>query len=254
MMRSTFLIGFLTTAFAVSLQAQHAGGGMGHATAHTGAGLHSFSTGFRPSTGVTGPPSTGFTGRPSTGFPETGASFYRRPGNSRPGGGGNSRQDRRRGYAPFLYGGYFSPYYSSFDSSFDYGPGAFGYPPDSGEQTAEVTANLLGEQVQRLSDQVEQLNAQQYSAPPPYAPAGYYNVPPNNNNLPASNPAPEPAPPAVTVVLRSGQKIQVQNYAIMGDSFWDFSHQPARRIPLANVDVAASTKATEAGGGQFPAL
>jgi hypothetical protein len=55
-------------------------------------------------------------------------------------------------------------------------------------------------------------------------------------------------------VLRNGQKIQVQNYAVMGDSFWDFSRQPARRIPLSMVDVAASAKATEANGGQFPAL
>jgi hypothetical protein len=40
----------------------------------------------------------------------------------------------------------------------------------------------------------------------------------------------------------------------MGDSFWDFSRQPARRIPLTSVDIAASTKVTEANGGQFPAI
>jgi hypothetical protein len=59
---------------------------------------------------------------------------------------------------------------------------------------------------------------------------------------------------SVTVVLRNGQKLQVQNYAVMGDSFWDFSRQPARRIPLSSVDITASTKATEANGGQFPAI
>jgi hypothetical protein len=46
----------------------------------------------------------------------------------------------------------------------------------------------------------------------------------------------------------------VQNYAVMGDSFWDFSRQPARRIAISSLNIEASTKATEASGGEFPAL
>jgi hypothetical protein len=100
----------------------------------------------------------------------------------------------------------------------------------------------LGEQIQRLSAQVEQLrNEQQQGAPP--AP-------------PASVEAPQDAPPVVpiTVVLRDGQQLQVSSYAVMNKVFWDFSNQPARRIPVANIDVAASKKATEAAGAEFPEL
>jgi hypothetical protein len=242
-MRFAVQTGFLFVALAVCLQAQHGGGAGGHAASRGGSSFHSSSGGFRPSTGFTGAPSTGFTGAPATGFNSVyrGGNLNRHPTNQR---SGRNYAPNRRGYVPFVYGAYFDPFYSSFDSSFDYGPGSYAYPPpDSGEQTAEVTANLLGEQMQRLSDQVQQLGSQQSNVPPPYAPAYSPAAPPS-----------DPAPAPVTVVLRSGQRIQVQNYAVMGDSFWDFSRQPARRIPLTSVDIAASTKVTEANGGEFPAI
>ena len=40
----------------------------------------------------------------------------------------------------------------------------------------------------------------------------------------------------------------------MDDKFWDFSKQPARRIELSDIDLAASTKATAATGAEFPEL
>jgi hypothetical protein len=235
-MRFAVQTGFLFVALAVCLQAQHGGGAGGHAGSRGGSSFHSSSSGFRPSTGFTGAPATGVNNV------YRGGNLNRRPSNQR---FGRNYAPNRRGYVPFVYGAYFDPFYSSFDSAFDYGPGSYAYPPDSGEQTAEVTANLLGEQMQRLSDQVQQLGSQQSNVPPPYAP-GYSPA------APPSDPAPAPAP--VTVVLRNGQQIQVQNYAVMGDSFWDFSRQPARRIPLTSVDIAASTKVTEANGGEFPAI
>jgi hypothetical protein len=244
LMRFAVQSGFLFVALAVCLQAQHSGSAGGHAGSRGGSSFHSSSSGFRPSTGFAGAPATGFTGAPATGFNSVnrGGNLNRHPSNPR---FGRNYAPNRRGYVPFVYGGYFDPFYSSFDSAFDYGPGSYAYPPESGEQTAEVTANLLGEQMQRLSDQVQQLGDRQFNVPPPYAP-GYSPAAPRND------PAPAPAP--VTVVLRNGQQIQVQNYAVMGDSFWDFSRQPARRIPLTSVDIAASTRVTEANGGEFPAI
>jgi hypothetical protein len=98
---------------------------------------------------------------------------------------------------------------------------------------------LLGEQIQRLSAQVEQLRSEQQPAPPA-------NV----------SQAPQDAPPVspITVVLRNGGQLQVANYAVMDRVFWDFSQRPARRIPISDIDVAASTKATEAAGAEFPEL
>jgi hypothetical protein len=132
-------------------------------------------------------------------------------------------------------------YGSSFYDSPSYAPG-YGAGQDPGEQTAEVTANLLGEQIERLSGEVEQLRSEQQNA----------NYAPQVNAAPPADPPPAPAP--VILVLRNGQQIQVQNYAVMEKTFWDFSKQPARRIPLSSIDIAASSKATQANGGDFPAL
>jgi hypothetical protein len=138
---------------------------------------------------------------------------------------------------PFDYG-------SSFYDTPSYG---YGGGQDPGEQTAEVTANLLGEQIQRLSNEVAQLRSAQQSSAGPYLPQGY----------PAPQSQQEDQPTATTpviLVLRDGQRVQVQNYAVMDKTFWDFSKQPARRIPLSTIDIAASTKATQASGGDFPQL
>jgi hypothetical protein len=151
--------------------------------------------------------------------------------------GSSGRRDRRS--VPFGY--YFAPYYSFGD----YGSGFYDAPPSAPPEDpnmstgADVTANLLGEQIQRLSAQVEQLKSEQQPVPPTY-----------------TSQAPQEAPPVapITVVLRDGQQLQVASYAVMDRVFWDFSKQPARRIAVADIDVAASTKATEAAGAEFPEL
>jgi hypothetical protein len=68
--------------------------------------------------------------------------------------------------------------------------------------------------------------------------------------------APEPAPAAapITLVLRSGEQVRVQNYAVTGNTFWDFMQTGTRKIPLSSIDLAASTRATQASGGEFPQL
>jgi hypothetical protein len=226
-MRFAFQLGILTAALAVSLQAQHAGGG--HSASHGGSSFRSSGSSFRSSGSFNRAPAAGFSG-----VYRGGSGVYNRPSNSRFGRG---YIPYRRSYVPFIVGSYFDPFYSS--SSFDSGPAPYAaYGPDPAEQ-------------QQFGPEVPHLNA-----PPPYGPDGYYPTAPVPYAAPAAPPVSDPTPAAapVTVVLRSGQKIEVQNYAVMGDSFWDFSRQPARRIPLSSVDIAASTKATEAGGGQFPAI
>lgn len=149
----------------------------------------------------------------------------------------------RRG-APIGY--YAAPYfYSSYG---DYGsslfdPNAYSAPEEP-NISFDATANLLGEQIQRLTAQVEQLRSEQQQQQQASAP------PVNASGTPQEAPPETP----ITVVLRDGRRLQVASYAVMDRVFWDFSRQPARRIPLANIDVAASTKATEAAGGEFPEL
>jgi hypothetical protein len=102
-----------------------------------------------------------------------------------------------------------------------------------------ITAeDALSKQVQVLSDQIDQLrNAQQ------------------RGSIPQDESAQETTPQVpITLVLRNGQQIQVQNYAVMDRTFWDFTRQPARKIPVSSIDIAASMRATEATGAEFPQL
>jgi hypothetical protein len=96
----------------------------------------------------------------------------------------------------------------------------------------------LSQQIRMLSDQIDQLKNSE------------------NRRATVQDEDVQEATPQVpiTLVLRNGQQIQVQNYAVMDHTFWDFTRQPARRIPVSNIDIAASTRATEATGAEFPQL
>ena len=183
------------------------------------------------------PPRTGSAARPPRAPTPIGGMPYNSERTRNFRGGYGSHHGRPGGYP----GGYIvaAPFYYSYG---DYGNSIFDTPPEEPpvSNDADVMANLLGEQIQRLSAQVEQLRNEQRQGPAP----------------PASAEVPQDAPPVVpiTVVLRTGQQLQVSSYAVMSKVFWDFSQQPARRIPVANIDVAASKKATEAAGGEFPEL
>ena len=147
---------------------------------------------------------------------------------------------RGRDFRRLPYGYFFAPYYYPF---LDYGSSAYpdyGYDPgpDPDAQGAAMAQNMMGDQINRLSAEIEQLKYAQAPQPPPYA----------------IREDPQPAQPPVTLVLRDGQQLKVQNYAVMDQTFWDFSTQPTRKIPIANIDVAASAKATAASGGEFPQL
>jgi hypothetical protein len=139
-------------------------------------------------------------------------------------------------------------YYPSFDwsggtdtsaaPSDEPGYGGYGPPgPDPATDALMQNQAALGQQVQRLTTQV---NGMMYGQPGPDYPA-------------ASQQQAPPAPP-ITLVLHSGEQLQVQNYAVTNNMFWDFTQRGTRKIPVSSIDVAASAKATEAAGGDFPAL
>jgi hypothetical protein len=139
---------------------------------------------------------------------------------------------------PFYgYGGYGD---DSYDAGYspvpDYGPGA---------DAAAASEDALGQQVQQLSAEIQDMRyqQQQQGAPIP-APAG----PQAAGDSDQQNDVP------LTLVLHSGQQLQVKNYAVTDGVFWDFSKHPAQKIPLSSIDVAASEKATEAKGGEFPPI
>jgi hypothetical protein len=151
---------------------------------------------------------------------------------------------RNCGAYPFAY--WLAPYYypNDYGNSYAAGPD-YGMGPDPNVQAAVAAQNALVEQVQKLSDQVAQLQEGQQSRA--QLPAPQQEVQPE-----ARPQSPPPIP--VTLILRDGQQFQVQNYAVTDHTFWDFSRQPTRKIPISSIDITASARATEAKGGEFPQL
>ena len=118
-----------------------------------------------------------------------------------------------------------SPSYQNQDSS---------YQRDVARQIDE-----LSQEVQRLR---EQIDARQYTPPPP-----------------AKEPPPDPQPEAAksnsdlpTVLVFRDQRIQeIQNYAIVGETVVVIADQRQRKIPLRDIDVAATTKLNDERGVDF---
>jgi hypothetical protein len=72
----------------------------------------------------------------------------------------------------------------------------------------------------------------------------------------ARNSAPQPPPKAqiraeTVLVYRNHHTEEIENYAIVGKTLWVFTEQRSRKIPIAELDVPATTKANDARGIDF---
>jgi hypothetical protein len=59
------------------------------------------------------------------------------------------------------------------------------------------------------------------------------------------------AAPATVLVFRDEHKQEVQNYAIVGQTLWNFNPQHTQKIPLSDLDIPATTKANDERGVDF---
>ncbi len=57
--------------------------------------------------------------------------------------------------------------------------------------------------------------------------------------------------PNTVLVFRDQHKQEVSNYAIVGQTLWNFAPQHTQKIPLADLDLPATTKANEDIGVTF---
>ena len=57
--------------------------------------------------------------------------------------------------------------------------------------------------------------------------------------------------PPTVLVFRDGHNLEVRNYAIVGETLWRFSGQRTQKIPLAQLDLAATVKANDDRGVTF---
>ncbi len=234
---------FVTTFFVAPGLGQHASSGGAHFSFPAGPPSNPAAHGTQPLGGGRNFPVRSY-GPPPLGLRAPAAGFT----GIDPGAFRSNGFYRHRDFRNVPFGFFSAPYYYPFlgygDSSYD------AYPPsdtamDPATQTELMNQNMLGEQIQQLSAEVEDLrNQQQANAqqPAPNPAAG--------RSEPASGP---PAPP-VTLVLRTGQHMTVQSYAVVDQMFWDLTSPTPRKIPLSVIDIPASTKATEANGGVFPEI
>jgi len=251
MHRWSFIAAFALLLGSVPLWAQHGGGG------HGGGGGHASGGGFAGHSGG------GFSGS------HAGSSFATRPF---PGGSSSRAPLSSRGYSSRGYGsrGYNRSYGRSGVGvrirSYGYGNncygcrGAYGYPwgyaggydPywwwDSGssydqsqdQQYQTGLANEMNQQSldeQRMRQQGDQ-DLYAGSAPPP---------PREHREHEELN----EAAPATVLVFRDEHKQEVHNYAIVGQTLWNFNPQHTQKIPLSDLDLPATTKENDERGVSF---
>ncbi len=133
---------------------------------------------------------------------------------------------------PFAYYAY--PYLVTPSNGWVGDPSLVGGGDTGGDQSVYAELDILHQQVDQLRTD------QQYLAygQPPY---------PETAEAPA-----EKAPPALILVFRDGTRTEVQDYAVVGKTFWDLSSHGMRKYPVSELDLQASIKANQARGLEFP--
>ena len=263
-MRRTMAIAAFALLLGLPVWAQH-GGGHGGGGGHAGGGGHSsfggghssFSGGHSSSFGThsfSTPHSNHFSGnRPAT-------SYHR-----------GVPLQTSLGHGPFLHDGYrhsgfrrFAPFRNGFCWSFPcWGWGSAYYDPWYWDWSADdysfdrdyydnlATANEMNEQSleqQRMLRQ-EEADGDQDSYNLRYPQR--YSVDMNSGHSPSAEKPGAPAAPPTVLVFRDQHKEEIQNYAIIGQTLWNFAPQRTERISLATVDVPATVKANDDRGVTF---
>src|SRR4029077_716862 len=224
-MRRPWLVAVYMLSAALSLSWAQRGGMRGGVSGGRGFGWHA---------GMRGPSMTFASARRSS--PRFGTSF--RAAHDRDGfrwgdrdGFHRHRFIRRfpRWYAaygyPGYYGGYYSPYWDWYGSSYDSSDSDYVQ-----QQTARQIDDLSAE-VQRLREERE------YSQPRedyPQAPVAAVPRPPTDAKLDSDLP--------IVLVFFDKRILEIKNYAVMNETLVVFDGTRSKRIPLADVDLAATMK------------
>lgn len=140
---------------------------------------------------------------------------------------------------PWIYGGYYDPFW--------WGDSGSSYDQDYEQNLA--LANQMNEQSLREQQMRRQEEADG-----------------DRDSYARSDPAPRPAssgepqatlqgapviPAATVLVFRDQHQKEIQNYAIVGQTLWNLAPQRREKIPLSDLDLAATVKINEDRGVPF---
>jgi len=147
---------------------------------------------------------------------------------------------------PFFFGagfGFGSPFFGAPFLTASYIPGFSDYypPPPPQPVAAEAPASAadieLAREVQRLSDEIEDLREEQSRASAPRQPL-----------TPGASLSAMPPAVSTTFVFRDGRRITAQNYALAGETLWIVNENVAKKYSLTDLDRAATEQVNAANG------
>jgi hypothetical protein len=146
---------------------------------------------------------------------------------------------RRNGrfFRSWPYAGYYGyPYYGY---AWDYGDDSYSadsyqnYPaPDY--SSAYVASNRQQAEIDRLENEVDRLREEREARE-------------SQSSQARSRSDSQPT----QLIFRDKRTEEIQNYAIVGQTFWVLSAQRARKFPLADLDIPATKKANDDRGVEF---
>ena len=145
------------------------------------------------------------------------------------------------GYSPYVWPGptlFGSPIYSPYVGP-AYSEPAYVSPPPPAPAVSQSEVDLAY-QVGRLSQEIEQLRLQQSLNSQPSA------LPPQAQSSPERPPIP------TILVFRDGHRMEIQNYAIVGQILWVVDENAATKIPIADLDLDATQNENRQRGVRFP--
>jgi len=67
----------------------------------------------------------------------------------------------------------------------------------------------------------------------------------------ASETDPPVSQPATVLVFKDGRRMEIENYAIVGNTLYDLSDGARRKVPLTDLDIGATTKQNDERGIDF---
>ena len=138
------------------------------------------------------------------------------------------------------YAGYYGyPYYSYpwYYGDNSYSADSYQNYPPSDDSSAYLESSREQAEINRLENEVDRLREERD------AQASQASSASQARSKTESQPT--------QLVFRDKRTEEVQNYAIVGQTFWIFGEQRARKIPLTELDIPATKKANDDRGVEF---
>jgi len=135
---------------------------------------------------------------------------------------------------PWIYGGYYDPFW--------WGDSSSSYDQDYEQNLAianEMNEQSLREQQMRRQEEADGDRDSYARSDPALRPAS------------STQPQGTQIMPATVLVFRDQRQKEIQNYAIVGQTLWNFAPHHTEKIPLSDLDLAATTKANDDRGVTF---